>query len=98
MMLRTHNFSLLFAAPAGLCGTAAPPAGMPTGGRVGTAACARRWVRRGGQRRSSGGRLADAKGFLCCALKLCRFNCFAVGMHAMYVLQSCTCDVDTSTA
>ena len=43
------------AAPAERCGTAAPPAPTPTGGR-GTAACARRWARRGRQRRSGGGR------------------------------------------
>ena len=43
------------AAPAVPCGTAAPPAPTPTGGR-GTAACARRWARRGRRRRSGGGR------------------------------------------
>ena len=45
----------LHAAPAVLCGTAAPTAHMPTGGR-GTAVCARRWARRGRRRRSGGGR------------------------------------------
>lgn len=38
------------------CGTAAPPARMQTGGRVGTAVCARRWERLGGQRRRLGRR------------------------------------------
>ena len=42
---------LLCAAPVARCGTAAPLARTPTGGRAGTAACARRWARRGGRRK-----------------------------------------------
>ena len=44
------------AAPAVRCGTAAPPARTPPGGRAGTAACARRWVQSGRQRRRRDGR------------------------------------------
>ncbi len=47
----TRCTASLPAVPAARCGTAAPPARTPTGGRAGTAACARRWARRGGRLR-----------------------------------------------
>ena len=47
----TSFSSLPFAVPAARCGTAAPPARTPTGGRAGTAVCARHWARRGGRPR-----------------------------------------------
>ena len=49
------HLNTALAAPAAQCGTAAPPAPTPTGGR-GTAVCAVRWARRGRPRRSGGGR------------------------------------------
>jgi hypothetical protein len=46
---RERAWAACAAPPAALCGTAAPPALTLTDGRAGTARCALRWRRRGGQ-------------------------------------------------
>ena len=58
-------------APVARCGTAAPPARTPTGGRAGTAACAGRWVRRGGRPRRRRRQRQRARGSADIALIKC---------------------------
>ncbi len=55
------NPTIPCAAHAVRCGTAAPPARTPTGGRAGTAACAGRWARCERQRRRLGGQLRQRR-------------------------------------
>ena len=82
----THALTPAFCAPyailplrctvlAARCGTAAPPARTPTGGRAGTTACARRWAWPGGRprrqrrrRRRQRRRRMNSSSIVCCLI------------------------------